>query len=284
MVSSIDKVLENLSDIPTLPDIVAKVTQLITNPETTATDVSDALSRDPGLSAKILKIVNSAFYGFPRRITTITNAVVILGFIRVRNLALSAYILDNYGTGVRVGFDMRAFWKHSIGVAFMAAQIARRIDSKLEEDAFICGLLHDLGKGIMAQKASVDMANVIEAVKKDNLIFLDAERRILDYDHVILGGAIAERWNLPKVMVNVMRYHHEPATTEVEGQDRILVAAINVADIMAKSLFMGASGDNRIPRLSSEAWAILGIDWETLERAARRALGEFQKSDTFFSI
>ena len=282
--SSIDKVLENLSDVPTLPDIVAKLTQLITDPGTTATDISAALSRDPGLSAKILKIVNSSFYGFARRITTITNAVVILGFNQVRNLALSAFVLDNYGTGVRVGFDMREFWKHSIGVAFLAAQTARRIDSKLEEDAFICGLLHDLGKGVMAQKAPHDMARIMEVVRKEDLLFIDAERRILDYDHVILGGAIAERWNLPEIMVNIIRYHHDPTTPEIEGRERCLAAVVHVADILARALFMGASGDKRIPRLVPEVWEMLDLDWQTMEKGVRRALVEFRKSDSYFSL
>lgn len=280
--SSLEEVIDNLSDISTLPDVVAKLTQLIADPDTTASDINDALSRDPGLSAKILKIVNSSFYGFARRIATITNAVVILGFNQVRNLALSAFVFNNFdSTGNRFGFDLKAFWKHSLGVAFVSSQLARRVDARLEEDAFICGLLHDLGKCIMAQKAPADLAKVMETVVEENILFYEAEKKVLSYDHALLGAAVVERWNLPEVLVQVIRNHHTP---ELAVETSTLSAIVNAGDIAARSLLMGSGGDGRIPRLTGEVWRRLGIDWTGMEKVARRSADEFRKSDLFFSM
>lgn len=278
---SLEEVIDNLSDISTLPDVVAKLTQLIADPETTASDINEALSRDPGLSAKILKMVNSSYYGFSRRIATITNAVVILGFTQVRNLALSAFVFNNFASvGNRFGFDLRDFWKHSLGVAFCAAQLSRRIDARLEEDAFICGLLHDLGKCIMAQKAPSDLEKVMEVVVRENILFYDAEQRVLSYDHALLGAAVVERWNLPEVLVQVIRNHHAPT---LATETATLAMIVNVADILARSLMMGSGGDGRIPRLYETVWTRLGLEWTTMETVARRAADEFRKSDLFFS-
>ncbi len=276
-------VLDKLTEMPALPTVVAKLTRLIADPRTTASDINDALSADPGLVTKILKLVNSSYYGFPRRITTITNAVVILGFNQVRNLALSAFIFDKFASAARSsGFDINGFWKHSIGAAFLGAGIARHIAPKLEEDAFICGLLHDLGKFVMAQNAAAHIAMVLEAVKREDILFYRAEAECLDYDHAMLGAAVMERWNLPETLVGVVRHHHAPLAAPENSQT--LACVTNLADIAARALLMGTGGDRRIPRLTPEAWERTGLDWPGMEAIIRKVATEYSKSDAFFSI
>lgn len=282
--ASLEEILDDLSDMPTLPDVVAKLTQLIADPKTTANDINDTLSSDAALSAKILRIVNSSYYGFSRRIASITNAVVILGFNQVRNLALSAFIFDNFSqTGENVGFDLKAFWKHCIGVAFTAGQIAKKVDPRLEEDAFICGLLHDLGKYVMAQKSRADLGQVIRLAVDKRQLFINAEHQLLEYDHAVLGSALVERWNLPENLVEVIRHHHEPLAMEAEPRTVLLAAITNTADITARALLMGSGGDNKIPRLTRGVWELLGLGWNELDLIARRSTAEFMKSDIFFS-
>ena len=279
----LEDVLANLTDMPALPTVVAKLTRLIADPKTTASDINDALSADPGLVTKILKLVNSAYYGFARRITTITNAVVILGYNQVRNLALSAFIFDkfaNVGPGAR--FDINGFWRHSIGSAFLAASIAKHIDPRLEEDAFICGLLHDLGKFIMAQNASAHIAKVIDRVTKKDILFHTAEQECLDYDHAILGAVVMERWNLPETLVDVVRNHHMPM--EAPEKSRTLSCVTNLADIVSRALLMGSGGDDKIPVLTKEVWAEAKLDWTGMESIVRKVADEYSKSDAFFSI
>ena len=275
------EVLDRITDMPALPNVVARLTRLIADPKTTASDINAALSSDPGLVTKILKLVNSSYYGFSRRITTITNAVVILGFNQVRNLALSAFIFDKFAHSRKNPFDLDSFWRHSMGSAFVCARLARRVNPKLEEGAFICGLLHDLGKFIMAQNAPEHIVRVVELVQKRDILFHDAEKLCLGYDHTMLGSVIMERWNLPETLVNVVRNHHAPL--EAPDNSITLCCITQVAEVVARALLMGNGGDRKIPRVLPEVWARTGLDWSQLDVIIHRAADEFAKSDAFFS-
>ena len=275
-------VLENLTEMPSLPTVVARLTRLIADPKTTASDINVALSSDPGLVTKILKLVNSSYYGFSRRITTITNAVVILGFNQVRNLALSAFIFDKFaGAGKDSGFDVNGFWKHSIGAAFAGAHIAKNMDPKLEEDAFICGLLHDLGKFIMAQNAPLHITMVLDRAKKKDILFHTAEQECLGYDHAQLGAVVMERWNLPETLVDVVRYHHNPVAAPEKAVT--LCCMTQMADIASRALLIGNGGDESIPLLTEEVWRRTRLAWKDLESIVRKVADEYSKSDAFFS-
>lgn len=274
-------VLENLTDMPALPTVVARLTRLIADPDTTASDINNALSSDPGLVTKILKLVNSSYYGFSRRITTITNAVVILGFTQVRNLALSAFVFDAFAKKGKSPLDVNSFWRHSIGAAFLAAQMARTINSKLEEDAFICGLLHDLGKFIMAQHAPDHLTMVMETVQKEDLLFYQAEKLRLGYDHAALGALVLEKWNLPQTLVDVVRCHHDPMSAPEES--RVLCCVTRTADIVSRAMLLGNGGDLKIPLLTADVWRHTGLDWNRLEDIIRKVAEEYSKSDAFFS-
>ncbi len=274
-------VVGNLEDMPALPTVVARLTRLIADPRTTASDINDALSLDPGLVTKILKQVNSAFYGFSRRIATITNAVVILGFNQVRNLALSAFVFDAFGTQKSVFFDVNGFWRHSIGAAFIASRLARKIDPKMEEDAFICGLLHDLGKFIMARNAPEHAAMVARAVKGQDILFGQAERQCLGYNHALLGAYAMERWNLPDSLCQVVCWHHNPLQSPESVQTLACVA--NMADILSRAMLFGNGGDARIPLLTREVWDRVGVDAAGLEAILRKVADDYVKSDAFFA-
>ncbi|MCC8107849.1 MAG: HDOD domain-containing protein [Planctomycetes bacterium] len=274
--------IENFDDMPALPNVVARLTRLIADPKTTASDINSALSSDPGLVTRILKLVNSSYYGFSRRITTITNAVVILGFNQVRNLALSAFMFDTFAKSKDGSLlDVGGLWRHSIGAAFLAAAIAKGTKPILEEDAFICGLLHDLGKFIMAEKAVADAGRVVGLVRERDLLFIEAERKILGYDHAVLGAVVMERWNLPPTLVNVVRHHHEPLSAPESA--RHLACVANVADIVSRALLMGNGGDRKIPRLEERVWQMTGLDWKRLEGIIRRVAEEYSKSEAFFA-
>ncbi len=281
--ADIEGVLEKITDMPALPAVVSRLIGLIADSRTTASEINAALSADPGLVTKILKLVNSSYYGFSRRITTITSAVVILGFNQVRNLALSAFVFDKFASPEDDdAFGVNALWRHSIGSAFLCARISRTLDAKLVEDAFICGLLHDLGKFIMAQYAPDHLALVMDAVRREDILFHEAERKTLGYDHAVLGALAMEQWNLPRTLVDVVRNHHDPMTAPEDG--RTLCCVARTAEITARSLLMGNAGDDRIPLLAHDVWETTGLDWNRLEDIIRKVAAEYSKSDAFFSI
>ncbi len=278
---TLEDAVGNLADMPALPTVIARLTRLIADPLTTASDINAALSSDPGLVARILKQVNSPFYGFSRRIATITNAVVILGFNQVRNLALSAFVFDAFGRLKDTRFDIGAFWSHSIGTAFLAAKLARECGTKLEEDAFICGLLHDLGKFIMARNAPAHIGSVLKTVEERDVLFLEAERIVLAYDHAALGAHAMEQWNLPESICQAVRHSHRPM--EAPEHARTLACVTNAADIVARAMLIGSGGDARIPLLSEEVWERVGVAMPRLGEIMRKVADEYSKSDALFA-
>ena len=279
----LESILSKVNDIPTLPDVVLKITRMIADPATTASDINEVLSHDPALTAKILKLVNSPYYGFARRITNITNAVVILGYNQVRNLALSAFVFDilKVKNNLR-SFDMTALWRHSIGSAFIASALSKKLKIKAEEDAFICGLLHDLGKGIMAQHAVGDLEKVMMRVITKDILFIAAERESLQYTHAEIGASIMEKWNLSESLVSAIRFHHDPLSAPESA--RMLAVITNFSDILARAVLMGSGGDDKIPRLLPEVWEFLGLTWDDVNAIIRQTAEEYWKSDEFLSI
>lgn len=279
-----EKVIESISELPTLPTVVARVNALVNSASASAGDINDVISRDLALSSKVLKLVNSSFYGFPRRITSITHAVVILGFNTVRNLALSAFVFNTFKKGAR-HFDNRAFWAHSIGTAIAAQNLAQALNLSQgqKEDAFMAGLLHDIGKVVMCEYLEEDFARVIETVTQEDCLFLAAEARHLEYAHQGLGGSLLEHWNLPVAIVATVRHHHDPAAAEGEELQRS-AAIVHVGDILARSLCLGSGGDRKIPRLEPAAGEALGLEWDRIGEVMDATLAEMDRTGAFFEL
>ncbi len=274
------RTIDNISNLPTLPDVVMKINQLVRDPNTSAADINEVISRDMSFSAKILKLVNSPFYGFPRRITSITHAVVILGFNAIRNLALSAFMFEAFDKRTKV-FDLHAFWRHSICTGIAAQVIARRARFEAIDDSFMAGLLHDIGKAVMNQFMPDEFEQVIKYVKKQDCLFLEAENHLLDFTHGDVGGLLMEKWNLPLAMVEVVQHHHTPSESELEQP---ICPIVHLADIFVRALCLGFGGDSRIPRIDASAYERLGFSDEDIDPLADQILTEIRRAGAFFEL
>jgi putative nucleotidyltransferase with HDIG domain len=274
-------ILDQVQDMPSLSPVLARLTALIASPDTTANDITLAISRDPGLVTRVLKLVNSAYYGFTRRISTITSAVVILGFKQIRNMALSSFVFDNFVNIASPRFDINGLWRHSLGVATFAAAVARLVAPRNIEDIFICGLLHDLGKFVLFRSDPEKAVRIFELAERDNLPFLAAENRLSAYDHARLGAAATERWKLPSSVVEVIRFHHAPL--KAPEASSLPTAVINFADIMARSLLMGEGGGKRVEILSPEIWGRIGLSWPSVEKISRQAAKDYVDAAAFYA-
>jgi putative nucleotidyltransferase with HDIG domain len=276
------EIIERINELPTLPAVVAKVNSLVNSSAASAGDINEVISRDLALSTKVLKLVNSSFYGFPRRITSITHAVVILGFNTVRNLALSAFVFSAFKTG-RKGFDSTAFWRHSIGTALGASTTAQvlGLSQSEKEDVFMAGLLHDTGKAVMCEYLPEAMDQVTAMVREKQCLFLDAEREVLDFNHAEIGGALLERWGLPEALVELVREHH---TLRGSPSRARLIAIVHFADILARGLCIGNPGDNRIPLLREEAWELLELERDQTGQIMDLTLADVEQAGAFFDL
>jgi HD-like signal output (HDOD) protein len=255
------KVVNRLKDIPTLPSVVQKIIQIVDSPTTSATDLNKAISQDQSLSAKVLKLVNSAFYGFPKRIETLTQAIVILGFNTVRSLALSVSMLDFFtGDGREHRLDYTEFWRHSIATSVMSRIIAKKTFPHMAEESFVSGLLHDIGILILDQFLPAEFQKAYSRMKKDKIQLYRAEREELNLTHCDVGRMLAVKWNLPDPLLYSISDHHTPNA----ARDYFpIVATVHAANIGVKILHIGSVGDEDLYRtfhIDEEVRHVLRLD------------------------
>jgi len=231
--NQIYKKLDKIKEIPTLPTIVFELNQHLQNPETSIARVSETIEKDQAMALKILKLVNSAFYGFRTKVSDIKNAVVLLGFNAVRNAIVSVSVINALPkTLLFQDFEMIDFWKHSLAVAVTSKNIAQKAGVDSPDNCFVGGLLHDVGKVIMAQYLKDDFAKVWTRMTNEYLPFYEAEQQELSVDHTKIGAYLADRWQLPQGLTDAIRWHHN---FQPDNGNAGFIINIHLADILVNS-------------------------------------------------
>ncbi len=210
----VDLILQQLNSLPTLPAVATRLLQLTVQGDTHADEVVKLIECDPALTSKIISLSTDASKDINRHVpTSVGKAVMLLGFESIRNAVLSIKVIETFGGDVSEGgsqFNRTEFWKHSLAVACAAKRIAVLIDSQLDpEDAFMCGLLHDLGKVALDECLPKSYARVVEITEASVCNISDIERKILGIDHATVGKRLAERWHLPAIVVETIWLHHQ---------------------------------------------------------------------------
>lgn len=254
---AIRKRLKSLKNVPTMPGVFQEINTLIQNPETTVEDTAKIISSDQALSAKILRIVNSALYGFPRRISNIRHALIILGFDVVKGLLLTSSVFD-----IMLAKGFLGMWQHSIGCAISAGVIARRLNIPDPEEVFVAALLHDLGKVIIKLELPEESSLIEQKVTDSQVSIYEAEKDILGFTHANVGKWLCQAWYLPNKLAYPITYHHQPNLSEFAIQS---TAVVHVADSLVRGMGFGFAGDNLVPKIDNRAWNILGISDPLLE-------------------
>lgn len=277
----IEKIIEKVKALPTLSLVVAKVIQVVSNPLTSASDLSKIITVDQALTAKVLRLANSAFYGFPFRIQNIAHAVSILGFDTIRNLALTVSVYKIFTGESKEGFSHQDFWKHCVGVAICASLLAKKIKYKSSEAAFTAGLLHDIGKNFFEQYMHKEYIEVLKHVKENKIPVYEAEKKLIGIDHSELGKLMAEKWNLPMELKAGIASHHHP---EHEKDEQVMAYIINVANIICKQKGIGFAGDDIIEPISKEARLLLNLDGSYEETIMNLLETEVKEAEAFFNM
>ena len=255
---NIRKRVEALKSVPTMPGIFDKITRLIDRPETNATDIANVISSDQALSAKVLRLVNSTFYGFPGRISNVTHALIILGFDVVKGLVLSTSVFD-----MMLAKGLSGLWEHSLGCAITAGVIARKIKHRDPEEVSVAALLHDLGKVIIKIEVQEESSLIEEAVEKKEISVYEAEEDILGFNHATVGKWLSKKWNLPRTLADPIAYHHSPGLAKLAPQQ---TAIVHLADVLVRARDFGFGGDNLVPQIDLKAWETLHISDAILEQ------------------
>ncbi|MDR1487426.1 MAG: HDOD domain-containing protein [Deltaproteobacteria bacterium] len=244
------KEVRRIKNLPTVPGIVAKISRMVENPETSAAEVGRLIAQDQVLSAKVLRMANSAFFGMSRKISSISQALVILGFEVVKGLVLTSSVFD------MIQKSMAGLWEHSIGCAAASGAVATLLGRDDAEEILVAGLLHDLGKVVLALNLPEEMRLVQQRVNSGPILFYEAENQLLDFDHSELGQWLAEHWNLPESLAEPMRLHHRPEKAVLKPE---CTAIVHIADIIVRAKGFGNAGDLLVPPVSNAAWEMLGL-------------------------
>lgn len=281
--TAILETVANISTIPTLPIVLDRITSLLKNPQTSAEEIGKAITRDQALASKVLKLVNSAFYGFPGRISTITHAVVILGFSTIKNIVLTASIFEAFKKNQdnNAVFDMEQFWLHSIACGAAAQTLAKHIGYQDKEECFIGGLIHDIGKIILCHYLPNEFNDLVQHVHKNNTLIYDSEKALFDTTHQEIGGIIVKNWNLPTNLHCAVCYHHIPLKTL---NHYTTIAIVHCADILVRALDFGNGGDMKIPCMADHVWETLKLNAKTLPPILEEITEEVEKAKIFMQI
>ncbi len=271
--------IASVEDLPTLPEVVIAITKLVEDPDATTEDIYKIVSTDPALSATMLKLVNSAFYGVSRLVTSPEQAIKILGFVTVRNIALAAFVFDAFLTG-KGRFDYKGFWLRSIGTAAAAKVLAHRLAIKETAEYFIYGLLSDLGLIVMMQYFADELTEARKSLEKGASL-ADAQSAVLGCNHNELGAALAEKWNFPPVLTAVIRYH---SMADAPEEFRLETAVTTCAAAIAAALEIGRSVDPKICVVTPETWETAAIEVEDLGAVMDEVLAEMDNSRSFIKL
>jgi len=278
----IEFLIKNMGDLPTIPSVFLTVNKMLSDPHTSAFDVGQVVSSDQVIASKILKLANSAFYGFAGRVNTVPHAIAILGFNATKNIVLTTGVLSalNLKTPIE-GFNLAAFWKHSAAVGAIARLVAEEFYAQRKEEAFIAGILHDIGKLILAICSPEDFARCINLATSKGCLFLEAEKEVLGIYHTDIADLINRRWNLPREIAAVMINHHKNVSALSEHTR--MIAIVKLADVLARGLQFGHPCDYSMPILEPDISSMLKVTPKKLDAILAASFGALQSSMDFIN-
>ena len=253
-------------DLPAMPQVASKVLELSSDPNTSALQLQQIISDDQAMTARILKIANSAMYSCSRKVKTLTEAIVMLGFNSIRSLVVTSAARNLYNTrNATTGLKERLLWEHSIGVAFACRLLVQERVPSLAEEAFLAGLMHDIGKLVLNLRVPEQFDEIVQVVYNDNRPFNLTEKAILGFDHAEVGARLVNKWNLSPVLEDTILNHHNPEAMTIDNQ---LLLYLDLGNKVCHKLGIGFIDEPDLDLNNCPANQILGLPPRTFEVAA----------------
>lgn len=276
---SAQSVADRLDELPTLPSIVYELNRVIGDPMSSTADVERVMAGDQAMTAKVLRLANSAYYAIPGGVTSLQRAVAYIGYDAIQQLVLSASIIQALSGAGAAAFDVRRFWMHSLGVAMASEKLGKALGRLNPHDLFTCGLVHDMGKvALMILEPELFLATVA-AARERGLTFAEAEEALGSPKHAATGRALAERWRLPASIQACCGWHHQPDPARRGGISSELSAAVDVvylSNLVIHALKFGDSGHGKalgLPRETMDRMRLTPEKTKDLIASVREALG-----------
>lgn len=259
------EVAAEVADLPTMSSSITEVISACDDPDITVGRISDAIMRDQSLTAGILRLANSAFYGHPRRVATISDASLLLGFSAIKSLAISTHT-SRLLAGPLPGYGLQRgeLWDHSVAVAFTARRLALEVDCNPVEEAFVAGMLHDIGKLILSSRMEDAFDEVVALAEERRAPLHEVESELLGFDHAELGAQVARAWNFPPDLEEAIRHHHDPAAATLAPA---LARCVHLADTGCILVAVGLEGPALADGVDAGALDALDLTPERFTRA-----------------
>ena len=272
----VERLFRRISEVSSLPAVAMQIIEVANDSDTGAEDLLEAVQFDAALATRIMRTVNSSYYSLQNKVADLELAITLLGFKEIRNLAMTAYIAQLFKKGAGHGtYTREGLWNHLISVGTVARVIAGASRKVPPREAYLAGLLHDLGLILIDQYLHKPFCQVIDALSEDTPNWL-AEQKVLGFDHAALGYFVAEKWNLPEHLTASIRYHHTPL--QYDGPHREMVCVVTLANFFCnvKGLTSLGVADKEVP--DAEVFGQLGLDkpqvaqiWEQLDQVLESA-------------
>jgi putative nucleotidyltransferase with HDIG domain len=264
------KVAEVVGDLPAMPHIASQVLDLLSDDDSNPREINRLITKDQALTARVLKVANSPFYGASRSISTLNDAIVFMGFDSVRSLITTAVLKGIYS---KVGLAEKLLWEHSVGCGLAARKIADAIRYRRKEEAYLAGLMHDVGKTALFLHAPEAMGIIMEDVYNEGTDFFDLEQRMFGFTHALVGGAIANKWRFAANIEEAIADHHRP---ESAGSSAQLTQIVNAANAICYKLSVGPTRKPDLDLDRVKCFKALGLSSDQIEQILSEVMDTLQ--------
>lgn len=283
MATSPQELVNGMSDLVSLPEVCLRINDMIDDPNSTADSIGKFISQDPALTAKLLKVANSPFYGFTTEIGTVSKAVAVLGTRELRNLVLATSVSDIFKDMSNDVITMQNFWEHSIFCGLIARNIAYESKKVKGESVFIAGLLHDIGQLIIMSKLpeQAKEALLLSVEGSGNISVIDAERQVMGFDHAQVGGELIRHWKLPVSLQECVEFHHDPSNAK---EAPLEVAVVHMANIIANIGDVDSVEERDIEGIDPVAWQLTGLEHDSVEPIMKGAQAQISEVQSLLSL
>lgn len=278
---TIDQIVQRIRGVPSLPVAVLRLIEVVNDPDSTVHDIVEVVQYDSGLTARLLRLCNSAFLGLSRRISSLHEAIRYLGTVRVLQLIISMHssaLLSRPQNGY--GLDPGVLWTHSVAVALASAAFGQRAGLKNANTLFTAGLLHDIGKVVLNEYVAAEFSQIMQLTEQQTISFSEAEKQVLGFSHDEAGGVLAETWQLPVSIVNCIRYHHDPAALSPPEPTADMVYC---GEMIATCLGLGSGSDGLSYRAHEQVLERHGIQEVDFERIGIQTATELARIQRMFA-
>jgi putative nucleotidyltransferase with HDIG domain len=275
-------VLADVNRLESLPQVVIKALELIHDPRSTPQQLAAVLSLDQGLAARVLALATSAFFGTTRRSLSLREALVRVGLNTVRSLVMTAAVAPSLEHPLPgYGLDRGQLWRHSVACAVCARHLAVAVGYRDREDAYIAGLLHDIGKPVLDRHVGVEFAQALQLARQQHIAVTEAERMVIGFDHAQIGEIVLEKWQLSATLAEAVGRHHNPLTTP---SDSLLPHIVHVADAITHMLGIGIGGDGLNSIADYQVVRTLGLDVERVEQLMEQLGDSLKEVDSLLRL